>query len=197
MADDNVFVFPAEANPAQSALVPLVEGLLFAAGEPVTVKELCAAIGEGAEPQVIRMVLHELSRAYAGRGLQVVVVRGAWQVRTRPEHAEAILRLRQGKPSRMSKAALEVLSVVAYRQPVTRSDIENLRGVSSGGVLKLLLDKGYLRVTGRREEPGRPLEYGTTPVFLEMFSLPGLGALPTLEEREDMMESDEPSDPAI
>jgi segregation and condensation protein B len=92
----------------------------------------------------------------------------------------------------MSSAALETLAVIAYRQPATRQEVDEIRGVASGGVIKTLLDKGYLKVAGRRDEPGRPLEYGTTALFLEMFELDNLSGLPTLAEREELAEAQEP-----
>ena len=194
MSDDKVVLFPGtsgeqlpeSAREGNDTLVALVEALVFASGEPVTVKELVDAIGEDISPQEIASALHSLAQRTASRGVRLVKVAGGWQFRTDPRFADPILRLRGGKPQKMSKAALEALAVVAYRQPATRMDVEEIRGVKSGGVLKSLLDKGYVRVVGRRDEPGRPLEYGTTQLFLEMFSLDSLAALPTLKEREEL-----------
>ncbi len=194
MSDDKVVVFPGTpggqlpegVGEGHDALVALVEALVFASGEPVTVKELVDAMEEAVSPQEIAAALHTLSQQTATRGVRLVKVAGGWQFRTDPRFADQILRLRGGKPQKMSKAALEALAVVAYRQPATRMDVEEIRGVKSGGVLKTLLDKGYVRVVGRRDEPGRPLEYGTTQLFLEMFSLDSLAALPTLKEREEL-----------
>ncbi len=192
--DDNVLPFPAPepADPSGPPpdLMTVLEALLFSAGEPVTARELSTAVGE-VDPAHVRAALHELSMATVGRGIRVVKVAGGWQMRTDPRYSEEVMRLRGGRPQRMSKASLEALAVVAYRQPATRMEVEAIRGVASGGVLKTLLDKGWLRVVGRREEPGRPLEYGTTPLFLEMFSLSGLDALPTLKEREELADTDE------
>jgi segregation and condensation protein B len=189
MADDNVIQFPGAA-PTAEWMLPMLEALLFSAGEPATVSELCTAIGE-VTPDEVRAGLHELARQYLGRGIRVVRVGGGWQMRTEPSFSEAVLRLRGGKPQRMSAAALETLAVVAYRQPVTRQEIDEIRGVGSGGVVKTLLEKGYLRVTGRRDEPGRPLEYSTTSMFLEMFELDSLSGLPTLTEREELAREQE------
>ena len=200
MSGDNVVLFPggsdAGAPPSEApagvppdVLEPMLEALLFAAGEPVTVTELVAAVGE-VDPAAVRSALHELAQRYAGRGIRLVKIGGGWQLRTDPRFADAVLRLRGGKPQRMSQAALESLAVIAYRQPVTRSEVDEIRGVSSGGVIKTLLEKGYLKVVGRRDEPGRPLEYGTTPLFLEMFELDSLQSLPTLAEREELARTD-------
>ena len=200
MSGDNVVLFPggsdagappseAPAGVSPDVLEPMLEALLFAAGEPVTVTELVAAVGE-VDPAAVRSALHELAQRYAGRGIRLVKIGGGWQLRTDPRFADAVLRLRGGKPQRMSQAALESLAVIAYRQPVTRSEVDEIRGVSSGGVIKTLLEKGYLKVVGRRDEPGRPLEYGTTPLFLEMFELDSLQSLPTLAEREELARTD-------
>ncbi len=200
MSGDNVVLFPggsdagtppseAPAGVPPDVLEPMLEALLFAAGEPVTVTELVAAVGE-VDPAAVRSALHELALRYAGRGIRLVKIGGGWQLRTDPRFADAVLRLRGGKPQRMSQAALESLAVIAYRQPVTRSEVDEIRGVSSGGVIKTLLEKGYLKVVGRRDEPGRPLEYGTTPLFLEMFELDSLQSLPTLAEREELARTD-------
>lgn len=195
---DNVVEFPGtprlpagddgpSATPPVDELLLALEALLFSAGEPVTATELAAALGDAIEPVVVRDALRELSVRTAERGVRVVDVAGGWQMRTDPRFSEPIMRLRGGRPQTMSRAALESLSVVAYRQPVTRQEIDDIRGVSSGGVVKTLLDKGYLRVVGRRDEPGRPLEYGTTPLFLELFELGGLDELPTLAERAELV----------
>ncbi len=189
MSEDNVILFPG-AQAADLELAPLLEALLFAAGEPATVTELCEAIGPGVDADAVRATLHELAQASVGRGVRLVRVAGGWQYRTDPRFADAVMRLRGGKPQKMSQAALEALSVVAYRQPATRQEIDDIRGVSSGGVVKTLLEKGYLRVVGRRDEPGRPLEYSTTPLFLQMFELRGLQDLPTLSEREELARHD-------
>lgn len=188
---DNIVVFPGPRPEEPEALEAALEALLFASGEPVSVAELSDAL-DGADPSAVRDALDRLA-ARPG-GLRIVAVAGGWQMRTDPRHGEAIRRLRGGRPQVMSKAALEALAVVAYRQPVTRADVDALRGVHSGGVLKLLLDKGYVKVVGRRDEPGRPLEYGTTPLFLELFELSGLDALPTVAEREALDDGDDPDD---
>ncbi len=194
MSDDNVIPFPlpAPAPPVGEGLLMMIEALLFAAGEPVTITELVAAIGI-VDKDDVRTALHELAQASVGRGIRVVKVSGGWQMRTDPAFADAVLRLRGGKPLRMSPAALETMAVIAYRQPATRTEVDEIRGVASGGVLKTLLDRGYLRVVGRRDEPGRPLEYGTTPLFLEMFELDSLAALPTLAEREELANTEPPA----
>lgn len=185
--DEGVLPFPARESAPHMALVPAVEALLLAAGEPVGMSELCAALGDE-DFKLVKRALEELARQTSARnaGIQVVEVGGGWQMRTHPRFASEVIALRGGRPQRLSRAALEVLAIVAYQQPVTRSDVEEVRGVASGAVLRLLGERGLVRVTGRRDIPGRPLEYGTTRGFLELFSLPDLASLPTLAEREAM-----------
>ncbi len=169
-------------------LVGAVEALLFAAGGPVKLAELCVALEVPDEAEVARALEIVAWRCEApDRGVTLVQIDGGYQLRTQARFAQSVLKLRGARPQRLSRAALEVLAVVAWRQPVTRGDIEDIRGVDSGGVLKTLLEREILRVSGRREEPGRPLEYATSSKFLEMFSLPSLGALPTLREREELL----------
>ncbi|MBW1879144.1 MAG: SMC-Scp complex subunit ScpB [Deltaproteobacteria bacterium] len=170
-------------------LVPEVEALLFAVAGPVTAKALATSL-ENATPAEVAKALDLLRArcARSDRGLELVEVAGGWQLRTDPRFATSVLSLLGGTPAKLSRAALEVLAVVAYRQPVTRAEIEALRGVNSGGVVRGLLERGMVRVAGRRDDPGRPLEYATTRHFLEVFSLPDLGALPSLKEREDLEE---------
>jgi segregation and condensation protein B len=118
-------------------------------------------------------------------GFYLNLVAGGYQIRTRPEYMEYIKRLLQPKPQRLSKAALETLAIIAYKQPVIRADIEHLRGVDCGGVLRVLLERKFIRVLGRKEIPGRPLIYATTKRFLEVFGLKNLKDLPTPKEIEE------------
>jgi segregation and condensation protein B len=164
-----------------------VEALLFASGEPVSVRDLCLAIGGVVSPPDVRDALTALGQRFADvDGVVLVCVGQRWQLRTHPRHADAVARLRGVRPQTLSRAALETLSVVAYQQPATKGDVEKVRGVDSGGVLKKLLERGLIKVAGRRDVPGRPIEYATTRNFLDVFSLRSLGDLPTLEEREEL-----------
>ncbi|MCO4743222.1 MAG: SMC-Scp complex subunit ScpB [Proteobacteria bacterium] len=181
---DNLLPFP--GNEPSDGLCAALEALLFASGGPVSSRNLAEALD--VEHADVLGGLAALSRGYEDRGIELLEIAGGWQLRTRPEHAGAILKLMGQRPSRLSRAALEVLSVVAYKQPVTRSEVEQLRGVDSGGVMRTLLGRGLLRVAGRKAEPGRPLMYGTTRAFLEMFALSDLRDLPTLREREELEE---------
>lgn len=188
MTGEGVLPFPIGTGP-HTPLVPAVEAVLFASGEPVRATAIALAIGEE-DVKLVEAALSELAARTTARGagIELVEVAKGWQLRTRPEHARAVLALLGGKPTRLSRAALEVLAVVAYQQPVTRMDVEDVRGVSSGAVIKSLSERGLLRVSGRRAVPGKPLEYSTTPGFLELFGLRDLRALPTLAERAALEE---------
>lgn len=135
-----------------------------------------------------------------GGGFYLQEVAGGFQMRTRPEHSEWIKRYLQPNPVRLSRAALETLAIVAYKQPVIRADIEQIRGVDCGGILRTLLERRLVRVLGRREIPGRPLIYATTRFFLEVFGLKDLKDLPTPKEIEEMgqeMSAAEPESPEL
>ncbi|MFW5879131.1 MAG: SMC-Scp complex subunit ScpB, partial [Myxococcota bacterium] len=121
-------------------------------------------------------------------GIVLHEVAGGWQLRSCPTSAEDLRRFLQVKPQRLTRAALETMAIVAYRQPITRPEIEEIRGVDSGAVLKALLDRGLVQIIGKKEEPGRPLLYATTKAFLEFFNLKDLSALPTLRELYELTE---------
>ncbi|MFP4477581.1 MAG: SMC-Scp complex subunit ScpB [Desulfatibacillaceae bacterium] len=165
----------------------MVESILFVSDSPVTVDQIRSAIPE-AEPNRIRAALEQLGREYEmrGGGFTLKQVAGGYQLRTRPEFADTIRRLHRTQPQRLSRAALETLAIIAYKQPVMRAEIEHVRGVDSGGVLRQLLEKDLVRVLGRKEIPGRPMIYATTKRFLEIFELKDLSELPTLKEIEEL-----------
>ena len=164
----------------------IIESLLFVAEEPLAIERLAKIIPEAQTAQ-IRQALEELAVEYEARqgGFFLNQVAGGYQFRTRPEHMQWITRLLQPKPLHLSKAALETLAIITYKQPVIRSDIEHIRGVDCGGVLRVLLERKFIRVLGRRELPGRPLIYATTKRFLEVFGLKNLEDLPTPKEIEE------------
>ena len=164
----------------------IIECLLFAADEPLTIDRLKNII-TGAETKAIRMMLDELEADYEARqgGFFLKEVADGYQIRTRPDYKEYIRRLLKPKPQRLSKAALETLAIIAYKQPVIRSDIEHIRGVDCGGVLRVLLERQFIRVLGRKDIPGRPLIYATTKRFLEVFDLKNLKDLPSPKEIEE------------
>jgi len=165
-----------------------MEGLLFVADEPLSLERLAQAFEEAPPPGLLKRVLDELMDEYEelGRAFVLRPVAGGFQFRTRPELSPHILRLKKKSPARLSRAALETLAIIAYRQPVLKAEVEKIRGVEAGGLIKALLEKELIRVTGRRNLPGRPLLYGTTRKFLETFDLSGLEALPSLEEIESL-----------
>jgi segregation and condensation protein B len=162
----------------------LLEAALFAAPRPLALDEL-AVLDPDATEDEWRRALAELRDHYAvdGHGVELAEIAGGWQIVTLPLFAEAIERAAfAARPAKLSGAALEVLAIVAYRQPVGRAEIEDIRGVSCGGVLRMLQERGLIEVTGRSEGLGRPLLYATTPQFLELLGLAELTDLPRTEE---------------
>jgi segregation and condensation protein B len=166
----------------------IVEALVLGAPEPVSAQKL-AEIVPGLESDDARALVAELGREYEeqGRAFEIWEVAGGYQLRTRPEFASYLRLLHRERPLRLSRAALETLAVVAYRQPVTRAEIEAVRGVEADAVLKSLLERHLVRIAGHREVPGRPMLYGTTRRFLEVFGLTRLDDLPTLRELEELL----------
>ncbi|HTW89814.1 MAG TPA: SMC-Scp complex subunit ScpB [Candidatus Binataceae bacterium] len=167
----------------EERLRAILESLLFVAGEPITMARLQAVL-ESVPRDEIRKALADLSLTYANgsRGIVLEEVAGGYQLRTPREHAYYVRKLLAAKPPRLSRPLLETVAIIAYRQPVTRPEIEQLRGVDSGGVLETLIERGLIRIAGRKEAPGRPIVYATTPEFLEVFSLKDLASLPDLDE---------------
>ena len=161
-------------------LLERATALLFASPDPVGLARLVALL-ERPETARVRQALATLEERLASAGLPLVLreVAGGWRLMTAPEQAETVARLVQSrKVERITPAALETLSIVAYRQPVTKAEIEAIRGVQSGPILRSLTDRGLVRVTGRADQPGSPLQYGTTREFLDRFGLGSLKDLP-------------------
>ena len=173
------------------SLKGIVESLLFVHDQPLSLDRL-ALILEEYERADLRAALDELIREYeeSERGIVLVQVGGGYQMRSRPEHGDYIRRLTKTKGVKFSQSALETLAIVAYRQPITRAEVEYLRGVDSGGVMKSLLEKKLLRITGKKDVPGKPLIYGTSREFLELFGLKDLNQLPTLKEIQELVPPD-------
>lgn len=161
----------------------LLEALLFVAWEPASVKRLAEALG--LEPKFTQELLLELQEAYVGRGFQLVEIAGGWQFLTQPEAAPYIERLYKPRAQQLSKAALETLAIVAYRQPVTRAEIDNIRQVKSDAMLAKLMEKTLVKEVGRLDAPGRPILYGTTQEFLAAFGLVSLQELPPLADIDE------------
>ena len=165
-------------------LAKLLEAALFASARPIPSEEL-AALDPEASKAALAAALDELREHYDvdGHGVELVEIGGGWQILTRSEYTEAIERAQlAARPARLSAAALETLALIAYRQPIGRAEIEEIRGVSAGGVLRSLQERGLIEVVGRSEALGRPLLYGTTPSFLELLGLRDLADLPRAEE---------------
>lgn len=165
-----------------SEIKAIVESLLFIAGTPVSLRRLAEVIGV-AQAEV-KPAVAQLLEEYAApeRGVRLAEVAGGYQFRTAAENTEYVRKFVQEKPSKLSRASLETLAIIAYRQPLTKAEIEAVRGVDVDGVLNSLLTKKLVRVMGRKDVPGRPWVYGTTPHFLELFGLNDLGSLPPLPE---------------
>jgi segregation and condensation protein B len=157
----------------------LVEALLFAASGPLSEAELASRLGPEAD---LPELLHALADNYRGRGVNLTRLAGGWTFRTAPDLAAA-LRVERAVSRKLSRAAIETLAVIAYHQPVTRAEIEEIRGVGLGtGILETLVEAGWVRPRGRRQSPGRPLLWITTPGFLAHFGLDSLADLPALDE---------------
>jgi segregation and condensation protein B len=162
-----------------TAIERMIEALLFAAAEPLALSDFVERLPQGADA---RAGLAALQRHYVGRGVELVEVAGRWRLQTAPDLAFLMTRERQ-EPRRLSRAAQETLAIIAYHQPVTRAEIEAIRGVqASRGTLDLLLEMGLVRLRGRRRTPGRPVTIGTTDAFLELYGLASLADLPGASE---------------
>ncbi len=171
-------------------LKPIIEALLFVSGDPLSVDRLYEILGGVDRPRLASTVM-ALKEEYArvDRGLQVVEVAGGYQLVTRVEMAPWIKQMEKIKlSSRLSRPGLETLAIVVYKQPITRSEIEMIRGVDVSGVLRTLMERKLIKMVGRKEVAGRPMMYGSTREFLQYFGLPNLSALPTLKEFADLGE---------
>ena len=179
---------PVEGDPAALRLESIIESLVFASDKPLALKQLGDLMGESDLIKIREHVTAIQNRYPSTRGIQLHGVAGGFQFRTSPENATYVQKLLAQKPVRLSRAQLETLAIVSYRQPITRPEIDEIRGVDSGGALKTLLDRSLIRILGKREEPGRPMLYGTTKDFLEFFNLSDLKDLPTLREFHELSE---------
>lgn len=174
----------------------IVEAILFAANKPMTIKQIQQAFPELEQPDTleIQMALESIAQDYLARPIGLKQLASGYRFQVREEVAPWITRLFEEKPPRYSRALLETLSIIAYRQPVTRGDIEDIRGVGvSSGIIHTLLEREWIRVIAHKEVPGRPALYGTTKQFLDYFNLTSLNELPTLQEISDLDFSAEPT----
>jgi len=168
------------------------EALLFVSHDPLTMEKLASVI-EGVPKATLKITMQTLQAEYEqlGRGLQVTEVAGGFVLVTRPEQSAAIKRLSKAKTtSKLSRSALETLAIIGYKQPMTRGEIEKIRGVETSGVLRTLLDQKLIRIVGRQEIPGRPILYGTGKQFLQRFGLRDLRDLPPLKELKELGDSE-------
>jgi segregation and condensation protein B len=170
---------PAEESVGSEEVLRLLEAILFASAEPLDEAGLKKRLPQGTD---VKRLIAELAETYANRGVNVVKAGDKWVMRTAPDLG-ALLSKETGEPKRLSRAAVETLAIVAYHQPVTRAEVEEIRGVTiSKGTLDLLIETGWVRLRGRRKAPGRPVTYGTTDDFLLHFGFEAIDDLPGLEE---------------
>ncbi len=167
----------------------IIESLLFASDGPLGVDRIRDILGDAERADIVQIIA-DLKREHEerGGGFQLCEVASGYQFRTRPDLAPWIKKMRGLKPSMLSPAALETLAVIAYRQPVVKADIDRVRGVDVSGALKGLLEKKLVRMLGRKDVPGKPIMYGTSRKFLEVFNLSDLSELPTLRELKELQE---------
>lgn len=177
----------------ENDLKNIIESLLFVTDAPIDVKTFKTSIPD-ADPGAIRQALSRLMEEYTERqgGIKLCEVAGGFQFRTRSDYKEWVKRFLKPAPTRLSKAALETLAIIAYHQPIIRSDIEAIRGVDAGAILRNLLERKLIRILGKKEIPGRPLIYGTTKKFLEVFNLRSLRDMPSLKEIQEFADASAP-----
>ncbi|HTF92430.1 MAG TPA: SMC-Scp complex subunit ScpB, partial [Verrucomicrobiae bacterium] len=178
---------PRKSNMERDEVKSILESLLFVADGPQSVQRFGEAL-ESVELDLIQEILNELQSEMAGpgRGIRLVEVAGGYQLRTAKGNAEWVKKFLGGRPARMGRATLETLAIIAYRQPITKAEIEAIRGVDVDGVITTLLERSLIRAVARKDVPGRPFLYGTTAEFLQLFNLKDLSQLPTLKEMEDI-----------
>lgn len=173
-----------------------IEALIFASQQPLKIDKIAELLsneeGEDCDRLLVKELVGEISfdTEAGGRGIALAEIAGGYQFRTKTMYAPVIQKLKAKRPPKFGPAAMEVLSIIAYRQPLTRADIEDLRGVDSGGIVRNLLEKRLIKILGRREVPGKPMIYGTTKGFLEHFSLRDLSQLPPLKEFVELDEKE-------
>jgi len=171
----------------------IVESMLYAAEKPLSAREIHSIIPDAKMPE-IKSALKVLQYEYEamGRSFALKEVANGYQFRSRSEYGAYIMKMLQRTPNRLSNASMETLAIIAYKQPILRQEVERLRGVDVGGILRALLEKGLVKIMGRKNLPGRPLIYGTTKKFLEVFDLKDLDSLPKLKEFKALGGQDEP-----
>ncbi len=171
-------------------LKAVIENLLLVSDKPLVLDKLRNFFDRKYDRETLKTILNEIKEGYDSSNLQIQEVAGGYQLATRHEYADWIRKFHKAdRATRLSKQALDTLSIISYKQPITRMEIDNIRGVDSGGVVKTLLEKNLIRIMGRREVPGKPIMYGTSRKFLEYFGLRSIGDMPSLKEfREQDLE---------
>jgi segregation and condensation protein B len=179
-----------QAGPGRERLKCIIECLIFASDIPLTVERIRQVL-EDLQPRQIRGLVEELMEDYRTnpRGIYIREVAHGYQFCTKPAFASLVHQMRKSKPYHLTQPTLETLAIIAYKQPVTKAEIEVVRGVDCGGVVKSLMDKKLIAIQGRKEVVGRPFLYGTTPRFLEVFGLETLASLPTIEEIKQLSDT--------
>jgi len=180
-------------------LKAIVENILLASDQPVTADDLQSTLMNGTDKAELRSLLEELQEEYQSRNLKIDEVAGGYQLCTRTEYSDWVRKfLKLDKTTKLSQPSLDTLSIIAYKQPLTKQEVEEIRGVDCGGVIRTLLDKKIIGPAGRKKVPGRPIMYRTTRKFLEYFGLKDLADLPTLEDLQEEipgeLESNDPSE---
>ncbi len=170
----------------------IVEALIFASGKPLSIDRIKEIVEDADRKDVVRCISLLQEEYRDGRGFYLAEIAEGYQFRTRPRYAQYLQKLYKIKAPKFSQPALETLAIIAYRQPITRAEVEQLRGVDAGGVIKTLLDKKLIKIVGKKDVPGRPMIYGTTREFLEAFGLKDLKSLPTLRDLAELGERKEP-----
>lgn len=199
MSDDAAKDVVVEAMNSQAAAIDarelkaILEAILFVSPEPVPVARLMSILGTVSKAEVVQaldLLTYDLDQD--GRGIQLVQVAGGYRLVTKQEYGPWLKRMEKAKVvQKLSRSALESLAIIAYKQPLVRSEIEEIRGVETSGVLRTLCERKLVRIVGRKEVPGRPIMYGTTKFFLEHFGLQGLSQLPPLREFKELGESEQ------
>ncbi len=178
---------PADSHQSDSNLIGKVEAALLTSDRAVTTAKLVELLGESGN-KTVNQAIEQLNQQYeqTGRSFRIEQVAGGWQIMTLPQYADLLANLHRSRSqSKLSAAALETLAIIAYKQPILRAEIESIRGVACGEVLRSLMDRHLVKIVGRAEEIGRPMLYGTTKAFLEVFGLANLKDLPKVEELKE------------
>jgi segregation and condensation protein B len=174
----------ATADTPEEVLLSRLESMIFVYPEPITVRRLARVLS--VKGKRVRELVGKLAEHYQDRGIIIEEVAAGFQFRTHPDNADVVRAAIKARPIRLSRPALETLAIVAYRQPATRAEVEDVRRVDCGATIRYLFEKGLIRVLGRKEEPGRPIIYGTSAAFLELFGLKALDDLPSLREFSEL-----------